>query len=67
MFVYGFGSMFLRGRSDLPRKGKPANWLSPIVIEYPRAFYSCTAEYLVACCQDECGQMRMAEIEKDIR
>ena len=38
----------------------------PLVGRIP-VIYSYTAEYLVACCQDECGQMRTAEREKDIR
>jgi hypothetical protein len=38
-----------------------------VSVSFSTVFYSCAAEYLAACCQDECGQMRMAEIEKDIR
>jgi len=31
------------------------------------SIYSNTAEYLAACCRDECGLMRTVAAEKDIR
>jgi hypothetical protein len=46
-------------------RGIIASALSPYV-GY-ELIYSYAAEYLVACCQDECGRKRTVATEKDIR